>query len=254
MNERLGLLCVLPLVLTSVGCHHARPATNPWIHGKPPEYRLPADTTTRESVSDFVARVRRLQAHALAGRVRTVMPTIETTDARLGRALALLGVAPSAEKQRLVAAEYLRVGVRDVAMEHFSAALEVDPRDGASYDSRARIWRDWGFPHQGLGDAYRAIYYAPRSAASHNTLGTLFHRLGRYGDARKQYEQALALDGSAAYALNNLCALGLDEGDAAAAVPWCSQALRIEPTLRQAHVNLARGNAIVAEVNDDARH
>ena len=111
-------------------------------------------------------------------------------------AAALLAVStqPTAANHRAVAARYVRLGILDQAHEHFSAAVALDPADAASWDGLARIWRDWGFPHLGLPDAYRAVYHAPDSPIVHNTLGTVLQALGRRAAARAKFEQALALD------------------------------------------------------------
>ena len=52
-----------------------------------------------------------------------------------------------------------------------------------------------------MGDAHRAVYYAPQSAAAHNTLGTIMQALGQDEAARSAYELASALDPKAAYAV-----------------------------------------------------
>ena len=71
--------------------------------------------------------------------------------------------------------------------------------------------------HLGLGDAYRAVYYAPGSAAAHNTLGTLLAASGRWAAARVEFGRALALDPSAAYAAHNLVAVDRAEAEEGAA-------------------------------------
>jgi len=239
-------LLVLIAMSALTACAHARQA-NRFLIGRLPEYVLPGATEARESSSDFAARVRGLQAEAASTRARSLAPTIEGTDAALGLALRALSASPSPAAHRDVAAEYLRLGITDQAAEHFSAAVALDRRDAASYEQRARLWRDWGFPEAGLGDAYRAAYYAPLSAASQNTLGTLLHRLGHPREARTRYERALALDATAAYALNNLCAVGLEEGDAPRALAACREALSLDPGLAAAMRNLEAARDLAAE-------
>jgi tetratricopeptide (TPR) repeat protein len=137
-----------------------------------------------------------------------VAGTIESQDKRLAAALVLLTVAPTADQHRAVAEEYRRLGILDTAFDHLTAATELDPRDAAAYDARARIWRDWGFPELGMGDSARAVFYAPRSAAAHNTRGTLLAAAGFEAAARQAFETALALDPDAEFARANLCRLG----------------------------------------------
>jgi tetratricopeptide (TPR) repeat protein len=165
--------------------------------------------------------------------------TVETSDPSLAEALLAVTTQPTALSHRTVAMRYVQLGVLDVAHEHFSAAVALDPTDAASWDGLARIWRDWGFPHLALADAYRAVYYAPDSATVHNTLGTVLQALNKRYAARAQFEQALALDVSAAYALSNLCYSWRLLGNAPKAADACRQALQVQPGLETARNNLA---------------
>jgi tetratricopeptide (TPR) repeat protein len=235
MESRLSFAFVLA-VTVSTGCAHQGAVRNRYVRGRPPEYSLPASTAVNAVPPDLAATVRRLAAESKPG--RPAVPTAETTDAALMAALTAASASPTAATHRRAAVEYLRVGITDQAADQLSAAIALEPRDAASYEMLARIWRDWGFPARGLADAHRAVFYAPSSATAENTLATLFHRLGRYDAARQHYERALALDASAAYALNNLCALSLDQADPARAVSACQQALEVEPGLRAAARNL----------------
>jgi Tfp pilus assembly protein PilF len=118
-----------------------------------------------------------------------------------------VGLAATPAHQRAAAEEYRRLGILDTAFDHLTAATRLDPRDAAAYDARARIWRDWGFAGLGMADAARAVYHAPRSAAAHNTWGTLLAATGHRDDARREFEIALALDPGASFARANLCRL-----------------------------------------------
>jgi tetratricopeptide (TPR) repeat protein len=190
-----------------------------------------------DSLAVFMDKVRAKseQARPATNRVRTV----EASDAALAAALLSVSTQPTAASHRAVAAGYLRLGILDQAHEHFSAAVALEPRDATSWDGLARIWRDWGFPHLALSDAHRAVYYAPASAVAHNTLGTVLHRLGQRAAARAEFEQALALDVTAAYALTNLCRAWRLDGNASKAVEACQRALRLQPDLEPARNNLA---------------
>jgi tetratricopeptide (TPR) repeat protein len=133
--------------------------------------------------------------------------TVEAQDQGLAAALMRLTVIPTPEHHRDVADEYRRLRIMDAAFDHLSAATRLDPRDAAAYDARARIWRDWGHPELGLGDSARAVFYAPRSAAAHNTRGTLLAAAGFKDEAVREFNVALAIDPNAAFARANLCRL-----------------------------------------------
>ena len=112
------------------------------------------------------------------------------------------------------------------------------------------MWRDGGFFGRALSDAHRAVYYSPASAAAHNTLGTVFQALGRRSEARQQYERAVALDPTAAYALNNLCYSWVLDRQTAKAITACRAAIELAPALRAARNNL--GLAYAASGNIEA--
>jgi tetratricopeptide (TPR) repeat protein len=164
--------------------------------------------------------------------------SVENSDKRLSAALLLETIRPSAENHLRVAEEYRRLGILDTSARHLDEALRLSPHFSAAHEGLARIWRDWGFPERGLGAAYRATVYAPRSPSAHNTLGTLFAALGQTDNARHAYERALALSPSA-WVLSNLCDLERQAGRLQTAVDRCRAALAIDPSLSAAHNNLA---------------
>jgi Flp pilus assembly protein TadD len=142
-----------------------------------------------------------------------------------------------------------------MAFRYYNRALRADPTDAAAYDGLARIWRDWGLPGLGLGDASRAVYYARSSGmsydthgaaysarssgTSYNTLGTVMQALGNRREARTAYEQARRSDPHASYALTNLCYLSFLEANLDAALGECRRALELDPGSKPAHNNLA---------------
>ena len=165
--------------------------------------------------------------------------TIEQLDERLAEALAVHGVRPSAATAIAVAAEYGRLGILDDAFDVLSAALKRAPEDGGLLAARARVWRDWGLAQFGLGDATRAVYFAPASAGAQNTLGTLLMALGQIDEARRRFALARGLAPDAAYIRSNLCYLELTAGNAAAALAHCDAALALDPSLDIARQNRA---------------
>ena len=170
--------------------------------------------------------------------------SIEVTDSGLKAALVAATLAPSPVTYRAAADEYRRLYVFDRAYHYLNDALLMAPQDAATYDALARLWRDSGVPELGLGDAYRAVFFASDSAIAHNTLGTVLQALGRRELAASEYERALALDPGAAYALNNLCYGLMLQGKTDRAVNACERALAIQPGLRAAQNNLALAHAV----------
>ncbi len=168
---------------------------------------LPSDVMTQtpdETLESVIAKTRELTARARPPH-RAALATLESRNSRLADALQRLAGRPSVEDHLIVADEYRKAGVLDQAYEHYAAARARDSACAAAHDGLARIWRDWKLPGFGLGDAYRAVHYAPRSPEAWNTLGTILQALGSPVEARLMFTKALSLDVTAPYALNNLC-------------------------------------------------
>lgn len=164
--------------------------------------------------------------------------TVEASDPRLGAALLVAAILPSAQSELQVAREYERVGILDMAEARAKRALALQPRLAPGHEFVARVWRDWGVPSVALAHAYRAVAYDRDSASARNTLGTILDALGRSDDARASYRRALAMDPLADYALNNLCHLDFMQGHFADAQRQCEAALAITPALTPARNNL----------------
>jgi tetratricopeptide (TPR) repeat protein len=188
------------------------------------------------SLAAYIDRMREVSSAArpVASALAT---TLEASDPQLSAALSALAASRTAENHRRVASEYRRLGVLDMAHKHFTGAVQLDAHDAAAFDGLARIWRDWGFPQLGLGDAYRAVALAPDSAIAANTLGTLLEGSGRTQSARRWYERAHRLDPDASYPLINICyaAIMMGERDA---VDVCGRAVATAPESSVARNNL----------------
>lgn len=158
---------------------------------------------------------------------RSTVQTVEASDPALAAALLRVILVPTAENHRAVADEYMRLGILDTADEYLSDAVKINPRDAAAWDRKARIWRDWGWPRLALPHAVRAVHFAPSSAETRNTLGTVLQALGRHSEARAQYEMALRLD----TVLNNICHSLAGDGEVPDGVRACDLAYATGVTL-----------------------
>jgi hypothetical protein len=162
---RRSLGVALAVAVAGTGCAARQPRRA--VVGTP-TLGTSTSASERESLEQYLSRARALTELAATAPHRAPQASLESTDQALRRALAELALDPTGERHRAVAAAYLRAGIPDQAFDHFTAALRLDRSDAGAYDGLARIWRDWGFPHLGLSDAYRAAYYAPRSAGAHD--------------------------------------------------------------------------------------
>ena len=178
----------------------------------------------------------------------TTAVTIESSDHRLAAALLAEQMLPSAESHLAVAREYVRLGILDAAQTRTTQALASAPRFAAAHEMMARIWRDWGQPAAALPHVQRAIFYDAGSASAQNTLGTILDALGRVDGARAAFTRAFELDATAGWALSNLCYLEFRQGRFEQARQYCEAALRVAPTLAEAHNNLGLTHAAMGDL------
>ena len=156
-------VAALIIAVAACGCATVARSAPPGPDGTAVPDRAPAPART-DSLETFVAKVRALSAAARPA--KAAPQTLEASDSQLAAALATALSTPSPDSYRQLAAEYRRAGVFDRAHQYLQRALTLNPADAAAHDAIARLWRDSGFPQLGLTDAYRAVFYAPRSAAA----------------------------------------------------------------------------------------
>jgi Flp pilus assembly protein TadD len=200
-----------------------------------------------EGLSAYVRQLRALQANA-----RTTISlgsTIESHDPVLASALLKLKMLPTAANHRDVASAYITAGITDFAYRHYQQALRIQPCDSSALEGLARLWRQWGTPELALSEAHRAVHCRPNSASAYNTLGTVLVALGQLEPAKAAFETARRIDQGAAFALNNLCYIALQQGDGPTAQHACERALDLEPTMTAAHTNLALAHALQGNVS-----
>lgn len=247
MRSTVLLSCVVSVFVVA-GCAARHPVglADRFIHEGKPAMHLdppPAAGAPQDSLAEYIDKVRELSL-AIRPASGGTATSIEASNAELAAALQREAARPSAETHREVGEIYRKLGVLDMAYSHFALAIKADNRDAAAYDGMARVWRDWGFPGLGLGDAHRAIYFEPGSPSGYNTLGTILQALGQPAEAISAYRRALALAPDAPYALNNVCSalLAMRRPDQALAV--CQRAVQLDPSLVAAQRNLAAAVAL----------
>ena len=242
----IGRACVragsLALIALSIACASHRPALSK-VEGSG---RAGAEAAG-DSLETSISKVRRLSI-AAAPRPRVSAGTLEQLDPELREALAALAARRTPDAHRRVADAYHRLRILDAAYTQYADAIALDRRDGAAYEGLARIWRDWNTPELAVGDARRAIYYAPASASAYNTFGTVLYALGQRRDARRAFERASALEPRAAYAWTNLCYVAFQAGDVEEALTRCRHAIDLDPSSAAAHNNLGLAYAAAGDL------
>jgi Tfp pilus assembly protein PilF len=241
-----GIFAIVVVLFAGSGCAaHRSTITNTFVRQGEPSVDVGGSVPGPETAT-YVAQLRKL-AETAKPRPKTATPdAAEARDTSLRERLAALEAAPSAAAHLQVALEYRRLGILDAAFSHLSAAIRLEPKDGASYDLRARLWRAWGLPQLGIPDARKAVAFSPRSASAWNTLGLLLEESGSPDRGVSAYLRAVALDDQASYAWSNLCHAWTLRNDPAAAVQACRRALALDATLHWAQINLFNAERLLA--------
>lgn len=165
----------------------------------------------------------------------------------LGEAVRRHAEAPTVRTEVELAQALRDAGILDQAYDHYREAAQKDPREAAAWDGLARVWRDWGYPQLGLGDAHRAVWASPTSPVVRNTLGTILQLLGKLKEAREQYAHAAALDPAAAYAHFNLGVVCALQHEYRAAAEAYERALAADPSLSVARTRAAEARRRAAD-------
>ena len=88
-----------------------------------------------------------------------------------------------------------------------------------------------------LAEANEAVRLAPHAADAHNLAGMCLADLTLYDEARRAYTEAIRLDPSNVFALNNLAALDADGGKLRSAVQSLRTGLSTDPQTAMLHQN-----------------
>lgn len=103
---------------------------------------------------------------------------------------------------------------------------------GASTFAQNRVW------HDAVALWRRAIYYSPNSWSAHYNLGLAYLNLKQNQAAVDELVEARRLNPREPMVLNNLALAHASEGDTLRAIEIVKEALRLDPTLIEAHTNL----------------
>ncbi len=159
---------------------------------------------------------------------------------------------PSGQVVMEFSGKELAEAARDSALRGLVRPIALPEGEAERWFELASHWDGDPAQWERAVDAYqRVTTIEPGHAAAWNNLGLLHHRMGRYDDARRHYEVALAADPTCAEAAYNLGSLHDDRAELAPAIVWYRRALEVRPDYADAHFNLAsalerRGDAAVA--------
>jgi len=124
------------------------------------------------------------------------------------------------------------------ALEHYRAAIAIDPDFAAAYAGIAKaesmsVWDLSTYADNPLDRAdtaaRRALELDPNDYRSHLAYGTSMRQLGRHALARKHLQRAMALNPNSAAVLGDWAMLQAYTGDPAGAIETYHRAIRLDP-------------------------
>ena len=151
-------------------------------------------------------------------------------------------------------------GKRELALEEFQHALDLDPRNAMALRGLARAYERSGRVPDAEAAYKKSVALKPDDWESYNLIGNFYDRQGRYPEAIKALQRAIEMTPDNAEVYLNLGATYVDSGDSAA-LPAAEQALKRSIELKPsypAYANLAslylsqRRYKESAEINEKA--
>ncbi|MBM1221068.1 tetratricopeptide repeat protein [Ponticoccus sp. SC2-23] len=84
-------------------------------------------------------------------------------------------------------------GAFDIAVEHFTAAIDHDPSYASGYSGRANAYYRLGYIGPALDDLQHVLVLNPENFVALRGLGVILEEVGRYDEALAAYQAVLAL-------------------------------------------------------------
>ena len=94
----------------------------------------------------------------------------------------------------LVMAVSLIVGFQTAPQQAEAAALEINPRDAESYNTRGKDYYSKGQVDQAIADYNKALEINPRYAKAYINRGYVYYNKGQYDQAIADYNKALEIN------------------------------------------------------------
>ena len=128
-----------------------------------------------------------------------------------------------------------KAGDLQAAISAYSAVLKKKPLQADALWLKGAAFLGLGEPKVALEWLGKALRRRPTDAGILNDLGMAHEALGQRSQARKCFEDALAIDSNIPSALANIARYELNDGHAVAALEMAARAAAIDPNLIEAH-------------------
>ncbi|MBY0526205.1 MAG: tetratricopeptide repeat protein [Gemmataceae bacterium] len=126
---------------------------------------------------------------------------------------------------------YFEAGEYGQAIDQFTKAIQMDPRDAVAYFNRGLAYVAQTEYQEAIADYTSALHLNPRNAMAYYHRGIAHRLLGEYDRAIADYTRAIRLDGRLAMAYRNRGQAYAAKGDSERAQADYEEAGRIDPNL-----------------------
>jgi tetratricopeptide (TPR) repeat protein len=138
-----------------------------------------------------------------------------------------------------LAAWYVAVGEKSLALKHYGRALEAEPDFAAAHYNLGLLLEADGSMGEALRHYRAALRTRPDHAGTHNNLGNVLASRGERADAAHHFRRAIELDSTQPEPHNNLGRLLWQEGRNEEAIGEFRRALAVRPDAPAPYFNLA---------------
>lgn len=139
-------------------------------------------------------------------------------------------------------------------IEHYEAALRIDPRSPGAHANLGNVLIQAGRLAEGIAHEEAALRLKPDYANAYGNLGNAYLQAGRLAEAMVRFEQALRMDPNNPVTHTNLGNALFQAGRVPEAVEQHEQALRLKPDYADAHLNLGNAFAQVGRAPEAIQH
>jgi tetratricopeptide (TPR) repeat protein len=111
--------------------------------------------------------------------------------------------------------------------------MKLDPEWPRPLNDMAILFRLEGRMVLALNQILAALEMDPEGAVTHYNYGVILEVMGRYSEARAQYERVIELDATIPASHYNIACHYARDGDLEAALPYLTEAIRLEEKFRK---------------------
>ncbi len=147
-----------------------------------------------------------------------------------------------------------RQGNDQEAFEHYTKALEINPRYSDAHYNLAALLARRGMDQEATAHFIETLRIEPERVGAHNDLGVILAKQGKFQEAIAHLAKCVIIDPDYAEAYFNIGFILVQQGRSKEAIPYFNEALRIKPKDDKIHNNLAAALAAAGRTEEAITH